>query len=284
MIAPAAQSEPRFFFLEATQGKVFCALRLPSPGREPAGCVLCVQSLGEEMNRCRAFLAQQSRALAASGIAVLSVDPFGCGDSEGEFDDALLETWVADLQLARQWLAHELGLPVDLWAVRQGALLAMEALAHDVDPAARVVLWQPVTDGRMVVEEWLRIAAAGGILGGSGLHRRVSDLRAALDAGERVDVGGYLLSPRLAAALEAVLPIPRLVPEAVVRWLEIVAEPDAEPVPARRQLLDEWRAQCPKLEVTLVAGRRFWSSVDADCSDGLIDATLEVLVRDRSRR
>ena len=50
------------------------------------------------MNRCRAMVALQARAFAALGAGTLVLDPFGTGESSGEFVAASWATWGDDLQ------------------------------------------------------------------------------------------------------------------------------------------------------------------------------------------
>ncbi len=67
------------------------------PARGPCrGTVLFLPPLGDEMNHTRPLMATAARALAAAGWRVQCTDPYGTGDSEGEFGGASLTAWAED--------------------------------------------------------------------------------------------------------------------------------------------------------------------------------------------
>ena len=77
---------PEPLFIDRPGGDLF-ALYHP-PRRAPQGGVVYIPPFAEEMNRSRRMAALQARALAESGWGVLTIDPYGCGDSAGDFADA----------------------------------------------------------------------------------------------------------------------------------------------------------------------------------------------------
>ena len=157
----------RFFFLPGCRGSLFAAHDAPSPDRPPAGAVLQLAPFAEELNKARHLLARQARELAAVGFHVLRVDPYGCGDSAGDFADARWEVWRDDALRNASWLREETAAPVSLWGVRLGALLACD-LAPRLDlPPAKLVLWQPVLDGALLLNEFLRVRFASDMLDGA---------------------------------------------------------------------------------------------------------------------
>lgn len=113
------------------------------------------------MNHTRPLMAAAARALAAAGWRVQCTDPYGTGDSEGEFGDASLTDWAEDF--ADDACAAAAEGPWVLWVARQGALL-LPALAaalatRGVPSPAALALWNPVWQGSSVVTQWLRMAA-----------------------------------------------------------------------------------------------------------------------------
>ena len=134
-----------------------------APAGSPRGLVLHLPAFAEEMNKSRRMVAQTSRALAAVGFAVLQVDLFGCGDSAGDLGDASWADWTEDIGSAAAWLRtrHNSDAPVPLWlwAHRAGALLAGDALTQLAGPA-NLLLWQPLLQGRSVVQQMLQIGRA----------------------------------------------------------------------------------------------------------------------------
>jgi alpha-beta hydrolase superfamily lysophospholipase len=67
--------------------------------------VLYLPPLAEELNSSRRTVAQQARALARAGFAVLQIDLLGCGDSSGRLEDARWSDWLHDARAALDWLA-----------------------------------------------------------------------------------------------------------------------------------------------------------------------------------
>lgn len=151
------------FWLPGCQGALY-ALHYPPATGTPRAAVLCVSPFAEEMNKARRMQALQARQLAAAGFGVLIADPYGTGDSAGEFEAARWDDWRADL-LTQVWL-HDRGYGTVLpWGVRLGALLAMELAVELAAP--RLLLWQPVSDGSQYLRQFLRLRLAAERLKGS---------------------------------------------------------------------------------------------------------------------
>ncbi|MGB5199893.1 MAG: alpha/beta hydrolase, partial [Sedimenticolaceae bacterium] len=162
------------FFLDGQAGRIFCTgVRHPSDWQEGRrSAALICPPFAEEMNKARHVSAALCRALAQSGCDVLVPDLFGTGDSEGDFGDATLEVWRADIDAA---IAH-LDSPTSLHLIglRAGALLAADAaLRHQTKS---LVLLHPQVDGRQQLTQFLRLRVAAGLMG-DGEKESVSELR-----------------------------------------------------------------------------------------------------------
>ena len=275
MTPPGTSVEQHFCFIPGARGQLFAALRHPGPGRTCTRALLCVMPLAEEMNRSRRLVALQSRVLAAAGMAVLCVDPYGCGDSEGEFADADWQTWVDDLHAARDWLGTRTGLPVDVWAIRHGALLAADAFRAALPQV--VLLWQPVVSGSAALREMLRVSVASGMLNGRDRPRGVDALREALFAGETIDVGGYPITPQLARALDAASLDPWPFGDARGAWIEVSGNPPEAQGRPGAPAADRCRIPGGTLHERVVTGRRFWSAPDVFEFDELITETVQAI-------
>jgi exosortase A-associated hydrolase 2 len=272
---PEASIEQHFCFIPGARGQLFAALRHPGPERTCTGAFVCVMPLAEEMNRCRRLVALQSRVLASAGIAVLCVDPYGCGDSEGEFADADWQTWIDDLRVARDWLGARTGLAVDVWAIRHGALLAADAFRAALPQ--RILLWQPVVSGSAALREMLRVSVASGMLSGGDRPRGVDALREALFAGETIDVGGYPITPDLARALDAASLDPWPFGDSRVAWIEVsgsAPEPNGQRGPSTAE---RFRVPGAQIHERVLSGRRFWSAPDVFEFDQLIGETVQAV-------
>jgi exosortase A-associated hydrolase 2 len=256
--APHAEN----FFLPAAPGQRYC-LYHPAAG-VPKAALLYVAPFGEEMNRTRRASALQARALAAQGVAVLQIDLYGSGDSDGEFGDASWQTWKQDLALAHAWLAAKTGRAVGLWGVRLGALLALDYAASAALPVARFVFWQPVLRGAVYLNQLLRLRLAGEMLaGGAAVDSR--QLRAALRE-QAQEIGGYDIAPRMADAIESLDAGKLAAPDAPVHWFEVVAEAGRPAPPPALQLADSWRARGVQVALQAVPDQPCWATPEiAEC-------------------
>jgi exosortase A-associated hydrolase 2 len=233
-----------------------------------------VAPFGEEMNRTRRASALAARALAAQGWAVLQIDLYGSGDSDGEFGEACWDAWLADLALGHAWLAERTGQAVGLWGVRLGALLALDYARAAALPVARFVLWQPVLRGAVYLNQLLRLRLASEMLAGGSANRQA--LRAALRA-EAQEISGYMVAPALADAIEVLDAGMLPTPAAPVHWLEIVpAAGRAAPAPSQQQAWT-WRAQGATVELQSVHDDACWNTQEVTECPRLRAATLAML-------
>lgn len=266
---------PQAFFLLTPAGQRFCLFHPPQG--TPKGRVLYLHPFAEELNTTRRVVAQQARALAQAGFAVLQIDLLGCGDSEGELVDATWEAWLQDAQHAHDWLtAHAQG-PLWLWSMRGGSLLAT-ALAARLPEAPHLLLWQPVITGQQMLQQFLRLHAAGQWLGEG---NKGDSPAKTLAAGQPVDIAGYTLTPALAAGLGAarMQAAAAMTAEGPGRLIWLETSTQAEPIlgPASVTHLDSWQAAGWTVDAQSVTSPAFWQTVGADEAPALIAATLQAL-------
>jgi exosortase A-associated hydrolase 2 len=262
------------FFLPASGGQRYCLLHLPPPGRSARGGIVYVHPFAEELNKSRHVAAAQARAFAAAGYSVLQIDLFGCGDSSGDFGEARWDIWHNDLHLACAWLAQRVDGPLSVWGLRLGALLALDFAGRAPLPLARLLLWQPELDGRRVIDRFLRLRLATGMLAG-GTREAPGHARAALAEGEPVEVAGYLLAPELAHAIDGVS-ASALLPSVPVYWLDYQAPEHSAPLPP---LAREWREHGGAVHVASFGDGPFWHSGELLACPQLLHAT-RLLCRD----
>lgn len=229
-----------------------------------------VHPFAEEMNKSRRMAALQSRALAAMGYGVLQVDLLGCGDSDGDFADARWEHWQQDIAAASAWLHNRLGQPVGVWGLRLGALLALDYARNH--PVAQLVLWQPVLQGAAFLTQFLRLRVASGMLDEDQPASGTNELRAAMKAGQTLEIAGYLLAPELAAAIDSI-DAASLAPSCPAHWFEIVAAAERPLPPAATRIAAGWGDQA----IQKVAGAPFWSTQEIAECDALVAATCTAL-------
>ncbi len=278
--------EPLFLRVDADAlGQRFALHHSPQHG-PLRGLVVHVHPFAEEMNKSRRMAALQSRALAAEGFAVLQIDLLGCGDSAGSFGDATWAQWVADVVHACRWLQQRHraggvgapGLPLWLWGHRAGALLAVQAV-DQLAMACNLLLWQPATSGKTVLQQFLRLKVAGELLGGQ-TKAVMQEMRNALAAGRAVEVAGYTLHPALTQDLEqATLQAPA-VPAGRIEWFEISPQDDAALSPAASAQTERWTRAGWTLRTHLVKGPAFWQTSEIEDAPALLQATMDALAED----
>ena len=309
-------AQPEAFFLPADGGRLgqrFCLFH-PAQGDVPKGTVLYIHPFAEEMNKSRRMAALQARALAKAGYAVLQIDLLGCGDSSGDFGDASWEDWVGDVVQGCRWLrsrtnpqgAEPGSVPLWLWGLRAGCLLAAEAARHLTEPC-NFLFWQPPSAGKLLLQQFLRLKVASDMLGGQA-KGVMEGLRQQLAGGASVEIAGYMLSAGLAAGLEqvALLPAPlrfgaehatwlsptagmrreqlaQLLPPANsdqpprLEWLEVSAREDASLNPASSKSITQWSQSGFAARSHIVNGPSFWQTTEIEDAPALITATLAAM-------
>ncbi|WP_432383663.1 hydrolase 2, exosortase A system-associated [Duganella sp. P38] len=268
MYTDGAAPQPFFLPVEGS-GQRFCLYHAAAaPCR---GALLLVPPFGDEMNKSRRMLALLARALARQGVATLQIDLYGCGDSSGDSGDARWSLWLDDLHHASAWLQARSGHAPALLGLRLGALLALEFAA--TAPVTRVLLWQPVLDGATFLTQLLRLRMAGAMLehpdapreNTAGLRRRLLD-------GEAMEIGGYLIAPEFAQALET----RRLGnwgrADCPLHWFD-VGQPGRAWPPAALAVQDAWRMRDIAVDAHLVDGPQFWGTQEITTSAALIGAS-----------
>jgi exosortase A-associated hydrolase 1/exosortase A-associated hydrolase 2 len=262
---------------DGAQGTRLCLWHTPR-ATPPRALVVFIHPFAEEMNKSRRMAALQSRALAASGCAVLQFDLLGCGDSSGDFGDATWAAWADDVVAACQWarLQHRLAWPdhppppLWLWGLRTGCLLAAAAAARMAEPC-NLLFWQASPLGKTALQQFLRLDSAAALLGKPGAQGAAST-RDRLGAGEAVDIAGYRLNPALASGLGAARLLPPPQP-ARLEWIDVGPQAGADPTPAASTALQAWRLAGFSVKHHTVAGPSFWQTTEVELAPELLRAT-----------
>jgi exosortase A-associated hydrolase 2 len=264
-------------FIDCPAGRIF-AVHYPPRQAAPAGRgVVYLPPFAEELNRSRRMAALQARALAAAGCSALVLDPFGCGDSEGDFGDARWEIWQANAVAAVEFLLGRGCVEVTLLGLRAGAMLALAAapLAAAVN---RVIAWQPVLNGSQMITQFLRLRLASDMFAETASGEGTGDLRARLRSGAAVEVAGYRLPPALAAEIERQdfleLAGACRVP---IEWVELVSDRDELPAPPRQTMVERLKSRGVQVTVHRVVGEAFWMLQDVAVVHPLIETTTGLL-------
>jgi len=240
--------------------RLFVLLR--TPGGVNGECTLVVPPFAEEMNKCRRLVTEYAQHECRQGRGVLCVDLAGTGDSEGEFSAARVDRWLGDLACAAAWSASRGWRVTGALGIRLGAILAASLVVAHKFELSRVLLWQPVTSGARMIDQFLRLRVMAARME-SGANETVGALRASLQARETVQVAGYALSGALVSDIDALDLVAALaLPFPPIRWFDIVADTNAHVAPGTQRILDSLRAKGLRIEHTQVAGEPFWMATE----------------------
>lgn len=263
------------FFLDSARGQRFCLLHSPVDGAPVRGAVLYLHPFAEEMNKSRRMAALMARRLAGAGYVVLQIDLAGCGDSSGDFADADWDDWLQDAQDGIEWLRGLYGCEPILWGLRLGGLLAAEAAVRA--GLSRLLLWQPVLNGEQFLTQFLRLRLAADMLSAGGAAGSTSNLRSQLRSGDALEIAGYMLSPKLALAIDCRKMADLLTADVRVDWLELLPAADRPISPVIGKLIETWRQSGRQVNLMPLAGAQFWATQEISDVPQLIDASLQLL-------
>jgi exosortase A-associated hydrolase 2 len=237
-------------FLPGPNGALACRYWAGDPQRTP---VLLLPPLHEEMNRARVQMRRIAEHLQARGHSVLLGDLSGTGDSAGEFGEASLSRWRADVDALFDALAADHAAPPVALALRGGALLIPLRSRHQI-------ACFPIASGRRQLQQWLRQALFMARFKGADIDQ------AALLArwrSEGIEVAGYALSPQMLEELESAA-WPEADDEAlrhVIEWQQ--PQPAAAYAAAQAAGRLHWRS---------LSGPAFWQTPETTVIDALPEA------------
>lgn len=264
----------RPFLLQGTRGYLLAIYYPPAAGVQPLGDVIVAPAFAEEMNRCRAMVAMQARRFAEIGVGTLVLDPYGTGDSSGEFSDASWSQWRDDLQRGIAWLREHANGCTTVWGIRLGAAMAAELAA--LDPALdKLLLWQPVTQGKLFFTQFLRIRVAADLEQPNGI-KTTDELRRQSAQGQLIEISGYSVGSQLARELDEVRlpPVAQLQGKRVL-WFETLASADASVTTASTKTIETLQAAGVAVQLHSVIGPAFWQVHERMDAPELLQSTTD---------
>lgn len=266
------------YFLQGPNGAIFVNLFAADGGGD---AVILVPPFAEELNRSRHVMAAAARALQARGVSCVIPDLYGTGDSAGDFGDVGFDGWREDLATVAGDLAKRGHERIGWIGLRTGALLAAEVAARR--PGSFLMFWAPVTNGEQFLTQFLRLRVAEAMARGGKDQETTKDLKARLDKGETLEIGGYALTPAMAQDLASRhlkdLPLPQDRP---IHWIELSqSDPIALP-PAAERSAAALRERGHEILLHAVGGPTFWTLQEPEPAPALVALTAEILAGDQS--
>jgi exosortase A-associated hydrolase 2 len=194
--------EEHFFFKNSSGKELFGITHFPE--KPSTNGVLICHPLFEEKLHVHRVLVDFSRFLSSSGFNVMRLDYYGDGDSQGEFEDATLETRLNDISSALDFFRKKTSAgKIALLGVRFGATLASLA-AEKKEPADALILWAPILKGNEYLLQLLRMNLTHQVV----VYKKVlytrEDLIKGLKEGKKINVEGYEITRELYEQLSKV--------------------------------------------------------------------------------
>jgi len=124
-----------------------------NPGSGDTVALLC-NPFGQETVRTHRMYRVLADRLARSGVDVLRFDYHATGDSPGDDNEGESEGWALDLASAHEELLRRSRASRIVWlGARLGATLAIKASIAVERAPDRLILWEPIVDGRAYLRE-----------------------------------------------------------------------------------------------------------------------------------
>jgi alpha/beta superfamily hydrolase len=115
--------------------------------------VIVCSPIGQEYLKSHRVIYQLAVLLSKVGFHVLRFDYFGCGDSEGNFEQGTMIQWERDVLTALDEIQYRSGIrKVCLIGLRIGARLALQATTGCRN-CISLVFWEPVFNGDAYVRQ-----------------------------------------------------------------------------------------------------------------------------------
>lgn len=262
------------FFLNGSAGNLFGVYFPPVKDKTHQGDILFIPPFAEELNRSRHMITRQARVFAAQGYGVLLIDLYGTGDSQGRFGEARWDIWKNDLLKGIDWLKKRTGNKPRLWAMRTGALLALDLVKDQPDLTEQILLWSPVAKGHSFINQFLRIQLAANMSERSDTvtASTTQELFEQLNQGQSLEVGGYRLTPEMAHSLSS-LSLAKLYPpsEIKINWLDIALTDQALLSPGSQRIIKDWKERGVNISAKAIKDVAFWSLQEPEWALSLIE-------------
>ena len=184
----------------------------------------------------------------------------GHGDSDGNFENATLETRLSDIQCAIDYLKKRSELKrIGMLGVRFGATLASLA-CQNISEIDSLILISPIIDGEAYIHQCLRSNLTTQMATYKKILKDRKALISDLMAGHTVNIDGYLLTKTLYQQIEAVnlLTNVPISPQNVL--LLQVSRGENPPIEeGMKSLYTQYKAKAEKVELVNVKGDFFWT-------------------------
>ena len=159
------------------------------------GYLFC-HPFAEEQKRVLFLHNQIAFQLANAGYPVFMGDYYGCGDSEGEFEDATITGWSNDIERFCKFFIKKYDLnSIGLIGTRLGGYLACRLLNTSL-PIEKAVLIEPVLSPVRDFKMSIRQKLVKELHTGGHVNSNRKDMIKALESNGSIDFDGYCISSK----------------------------------------------------------------------------------------
>jgi uncharacterized protein len=228
---------------------------------------------GEEKLWAHRVAVTFARALAARGHHVLRFDYMGNGDSDGEFSASSVETALADIASAVDYVKTRTGHDrVALLGTRLGATFA-SLVAEQRQDVSALLLWAPIVDCNRYMRDLLRINLTTQMAVYREIRADRDQMVAALRAGHTINIDGYEISLPMFEQLSALHLGTRSQP---LRARTLIVQCDRVAGAPLSAELERLKGRATDATLLQVAEDPFWTEIDRvyDSAPNLFPATL----------
>lgn len=256
--------------------RLFGIFHRADPERRNASSVLLCGAFGQEAVRSHRLVRVLGEQLAKRGHDVLRFDYFGTGDSMGEDSESDLEGWAADVVTADAELRQLGGASSVTWlGIRLGAAVALRAARHAPLAPSRLVLFDPIVDGRRYLSSLRQrhvatLEQAFSVVPKPPPHTLARDPNRYLD-----EALGFALSPALRSQISSLSLASLDWPLAADSIVALVDPGDAD----GRDLAAEALRPAPRFQAVEVRHGTDWMRDSAEQSSLVPAQALQALVR-----
>jgi exosortase A-associated hydrolase 2 len=244
------------------------------PTQPPRARAVFFPAFGDEMNQTRRMVKLAAEALSEHGIESVVFDVHGTGDSSAGFEEATVQRWLADCRAIVSRAQDQAPAPLLLIGCRLGVALAVETSRALPEPAAALIGWAPVFQGKQQLSAILRADKV------ARMHKadaaQAAQARALWAAGRPAWLGGYPISAALTEELEALNATapPNAVRATLIDVRVPVGHEPVVPIEPLKKHGDSWAADGVVTTVQAVPGAGFWNVADLVDVPELVEATL----------
>ena len=240
------------FYFGTEERRLFGVFEPAAVGRTASAAVLLFNPFAHEAIHAHRLYRVLTQRLTRAGFDTMRFDYFGTGDSAGEDCDGELAGWAADGACAHEELVSRTNATRIVWiGARLGAAVAAQATYRLTRVPERVVLWDPIIDGRAYLEELAALHARSLEISYAG----VDDAWRTLPTAE-LECMGFELGRRFRDSLDALtvatFPAPRA----------LRCELLCGSVSAALALLQTWDAAGLRVTTTLLEDSFDWTTED----------------------